>query len=244
MLLPLVFLPHLAASQTQTQHESIPLRILPAGASVTYGVGSPSGSSYRLPLRSLLVPQHSVNYVGTHRHGNFTDNDLEATSGFVLSQIANATLAAAEKFLPNLVIIEAGTNDCNRGRNASPVDIAKNFTEMVRGLFRMSPGVTVLSTTLLVNPNEDQDFCRKAVNLLYQDAAKIFVTEGARFGLVDMRDPEGPTVQDLADGRHPNDKGYKKMADVWKRGIDDLVGRGVLTKPADNGIPWDGDVRN
>src|SRR5687768_16211847 len=94
------------------------LRILTLGASVTFGVGSTTGNSYRKSLRDFLTQaRHTVNFVGRRRNGEFTDNQVEATSGFVISQISEAARIATPMFLPNLVLIEAGTNNCNSGSN-------------------------------------------------------------------------------------------------------------------------------
>jgi len=41
-------------------------------------------------------------------------------------------------------------------------------------------------------------------------------------------------VTDLADGRHPNDAGYVKMANVWFSGIQQVISKGMLTKPSTN----------
>jgi len=68
---------------------SVPFRIMSLGASVTFGVGSTTGDSYRKDLEDLLVANGStVTYVGTSKNGNFTDNAVEAVPGFVISQIA------------------------------------------------------------------------------------------------------------------------------------------------------------
>lgn len=76
-------------------NSSPPLRIMALGASVTFGVGSTTGDSYRKDLEDLLVANNNtVRYVGTKRNGNFTDNAVEATSGFVISQIAAAANTA------------------------------------------------------------------------------------------------------------------------------------------------------
>ncbi len=55
--------------------------------------------------------------------------------------------------------------------------------------------------------------------------------EGAKLVLVDMRGPGGPLVTDLADGRHPNDAGYVKMANIWFAGIQEASMKGFLTEP-------------
>jgi hypothetical protein len=69
---------------------SVPFGIMSLGASVTFGVGSTTGDSYRKDLEDLLVANgNTVSYVGTKKNGNFTDNAVEATPGFVISQIAD-----------------------------------------------------------------------------------------------------------------------------------------------------------
>lgn len=57
---------------------------------------------------------------------------------------------------------------------------------------------------------------------------------GAKLVLVDMRGPAGPLVTDLADGRHPNDAGYVKMANVWFAGIEEAISKGLLMEPLKN----------
>lgn len=212
---------------------------MPLGASVTFGVGSSTGNSYRKDLRDLLVAgNHTVNMVGTRKNGNFTDDDVEATSGFVISQIAGAAATAVPRLLPNLVLVDAGTNNCNRGGTVP--DAGANVTAMIDTIFSQSPGVMVLLATILVNTVAAQDSCRVDINAQYVGLVARLEQAGAKILLVDMRSPEGPTTNDLADGRHPNDVGYQKMASVWFSGIQQAASRGLITAPVDNGIPADG----
>ncbi|KAK0636773.1 GDSL-like Lipase/Acylhydrolase [Bombardia bombarda] len=217
----------------------VPLRILPLGASVTFGVGSTTGNSYRKNLRDTLRSSgHAVNIVGRHQSGEFIDNDVEATSGFVIDQIADAAIGATPVFLPNLALIDAGTNNCNNGGTVP--DAGANVTSMIDNIFSLSPGVTVVLATILENKIAVQDACRVDINRQYRALAANFAEEEAKFVLVDMRSPEGPTTADLNDTRHPNDRGYEKMAVVWSQGIAEALERGFISAPASNGIPLDG----
>ncbi|KAK3319424.1 SGNH hydrolase-type esterase domain-containing protein [Apodospora peruviana] len=219
---------------------AIPLRIMPLGASVTFGVGSSTGNSYRKDLRDLLTQQggHQVNMVGTHKHGAFADNEVEATSGFVIAQIAASAQVATPKFLPNLVLVDAGTNNCNNGGIVS--DAGANVSSMIKEIFAASAGVTVLLATILENKVASQDACRVDINRQYRDVVAGFERDGEKIALVDMRSEEGPTTNDLFDTRHPNDAGYKKMAAVWNQGIQLAAEKGFLSMPASNGVPLDG----
>ncbi|KAK4212654.1 SGNH hydrolase [Rhypophila decipiens] len=217
----------------------IPLRILPLGASVTFGVGSSTGNSYRKDLRdSLAQAGHQVNFVGRRKNGDFADNNVEATSGFVISQIAESALVATPMFLPNIALIEAGTNNCNSGRLVP--DAGANVTKMIDTIFHASPGVTVILALILKNKIAEQDACRVDINRQYTDVlAPRYQQAGAKFVLVDMRSEDGPTTADLFDTRHPNDVGYRKMAVVWNKGILAALEKRFIIAPADNGIPPD-----
>lgn len=218
----------------------VPLRIMALGASVTFGTGSSTGNSYRKDLRDMLVASGStVNFVGEFTNGNFTNRQVEATPGFVISQIADSANKETPISLPNLVLMDAGTNNCNKG-GLIP-DAGANVSAMISNIFAQSPGSTVILTTILVNAQDaEQEACRVDINNQYTAMAAQMTAQGAKLVLVDMRGPDGPTTADLADKRHPNDVGYQKMATVWFQGIQQAVNQSFVTVAADNGIPADG----
>jgi len=63
---------------------------------------------------------------------------------------------------PNLVLIDAGTNNCNQGGTVP--DAGANVTNLINNIFQQSPGATVILTTILVNSVAAQDACRVTVN--------------------------------------------------------------------------------
>ncbi|KAK2006108.1 GDSL-like Lipase/Acylhydrolase [Colletotrichum eremochloae] len=209
---------------------AVPLRIMSLGASVTFGIGSTTGDSYRKDLQDLLVAQGmNVTYVGTKSNGDFADNAVEATPGFKIDQIAAAADAAVPQLQPNLVLVDAGTNNCNKGGTVP--DAGANVTAMINNIFAQSPGSTVILTSILANKIAKQDACRVDINTQYAALATQFQQAGAKFALVDMRSSIAPTLNDLNDTRHPNDGGYVKMANVWAQGIQEVVSKGFITAP-------------
>ncbi|KAK7957072.1 uncharacterized protein PG986_006294 [Apiospora aurea] len=216
---------------TYKRADAVPLRIMPVGASVTFGVGSTTGDSYRKDLLGLLKAQGmTAEMVGSKQNGkDFANNQVEATSGFVIAQIAKSVKTAAPKFKPNLVLLDAGTNNCNKGGEVP--DAGKEVAAMIDGIYTSSPGATVVLATVLANKDAAQDKCRVGVNAQYQTLAADMAAKKAKFVLVDMRAPEGPTTADLSDSRHPNDAGYAKMAAVWLKGIQEAQAKGFLTAP-------------
>ncbi|KAK8051102.1 hypothetical protein PG993_002487 [Apiospora rasikravindrae] len=216
---------------TYKRADAVPLRIMPVGASVTFGVGSTTGDSYRKDLLDLLKAQGmTAEMVGSKQNGkDFANNQVEATSGFVIAQIAKSVKAAAPKFKPNLVLLDAGTNNCNKGGEVP--DAGQSVAAMIDDIYQSSPGATVVLATVLANKDAAQDKCRQGVNAQYQTLAADMAAKKAKFVLVDMRSPEGPTTADLHDSRHPNDAGYAKMAAVWLKGIQEAQTKGFLTAP-------------
>src|ERR1700712_4085517 len=87
----------------------VPLRILPLGDSITFGFLSTDGNGYRQDLLTMLSGTQ-VQYIGSIRAGNMTDNFNEGHSGAVISQIAGfANQSLPQR--PNLILLMAGTND-------------------------------------------------------------------------------------------------------------------------------------
>src|SRR4051794_23956151 len=65
------------------------LRLMPLGDSITWGVGSSSGNSYRGFLWNRLAAEgHTLDFVGSGRSGTMSDPDNEGHSGWRIDQIA------------------------------------------------------------------------------------------------------------------------------------------------------------
>lgn len=94
---------------------------------------------------------------------------------------------------------------------------------MLDYLWLASPQSTILLSTLLVNADKEVDSAVMHVNDQFRALARKKATEQKKIVLVDMYTWEGPEVQDLVDGIHPDDKGYHKMARLWLRGIQEAL---------------------
>ncbi|KAL2133066.1 hypothetical protein VTI74DRAFT_2970 [Chaetomium olivicolor] len=222
----------------------IPLRILPLGASITYGVGSSTGNGYRGPLRDQLTAAgNPVNMVGSRQAGTMRDNDVEGWPGLRIEQVyAKAVLGGSVVawWKPNVVLINAGTNDAAQGWNVSSA--GERMETMVRGVWEASPRAVVVLSTLLVNKRDRSEGNVKLVNREFRELAKrLREAEGRRLVMVDMHSPDGPGLGDLVDGTHPGDMGYRKMANLWFKGLVAAADAGWLEAPEEvPGVPDDG----
>lgn len=173
--------------------------------------------------------------------------DVQATSGYIIDQVKAASKNSL-LYLPNVVLINAGTNDC-----FGSVDIP-NAGRRMRVLIEEllgSPGMdktTVILSTLIPCGNAGADGNRKnpgGVNDQYRELVTQMRGEGRRIVLADM-DPPAPhagngwmkLATDYADDTHPNDAGFKKMAYVWSLAILEGSSRHFLQAP--NPVNLDG----
>ena len=95
-----------------------PIRVLPLGDSITYGLRVAGG--YRAPLHQLLTNAgYSVDFVGL-RNGNgatnLPDSDHEGHPGWRIDQIDSIMLSVFDATVdPNIILVLIGTNDYGQG---------------------------------------------------------------------------------------------------------------------------------
>ncbi|OJJ60222.1 hypothetical protein ASPSYDRAFT_31023 [Aspergillus sydowii CBS 593.65] len=198
------------------------LRVMPLGASITYGTSSADKNGYRKHLRdSMTAAGYNVDMVGSRKSGTMSDNDVEGWPGYTINQVFDK-VKAQYHLKPDLVLINAGTNDCTQNEADALVNAKGRMTNMVRSIFDNIDGVTIVLSGLL--PNKNRNECTRSLNNQY----RTIVSEMASRKIV-FADTWGSfTFDDLADTTHPNDAGYKKMADIWWRAVQNAADKGFI----------------
>ncbi|KAH7026096.1 SGNH hydrolase-type esterase domain-containing protein [Microdochium trichocladiopsis] len=221
------------------QRKATSLRIMALGASATSGVGSSTSNGYREFLRELLEspPTNSgaqlasipINFVGSLTSGTMTDHQHEGWRGLEIAEIADKAALAIPKYNPAIVLVLAGTNDCVRD-----VDVAhagERMAKLLDDIHALSGGnATAVVATLQPNSKDAvNDRVHTVndrvhtVNMQYRALVRSLRQQQQQEGgsrrvyLAEMRIGENALSRskDLADGLHPNDGGYAKMAKVW-----------------------------
>ncbi|KAH8657733.1 hypothetical protein BX600DRAFT_400504 [Xylariales sp. PMI_506] len=218
-----------AAGKRQT--DLVDLRILPLGASIVWGLQSTTGNGFRGPLRNQLRWEgYNVDMVGTKYNGDMADNDVEATPGYIIDQIHTAS-EADYLYKPNLVIINAGTNDC-----VDNIDVANAYVRlesMLDDLWTNIGNTTVLIvSTVLTNALAYVNANSAIVNPTYRTLVSNLQAEGKPIYLTDF---DGwITIDDIgSDGTHPTDYGYSKMAGAFWETITQADADGAIKAPQD-----------
>ncbi|KXJ87696.1 SGNH hydrolase-type esterase domain-containing protein [Microdochium bolleyi] len=217
-------------ANSRRQDTSVPLRIMPLGASITWGTASEDGNGYRkIVYDSLVESGFSVDMVGSQQSGDMEDKDNEGHPGFKITQVSTAADASIPQ-QPNVVLINAGTNDCIQN---DAVDSAhERMAALLDKLFDQVPGTTVVLSTLLVNADDTVDGRVAVVNDGYRALVRSQREAGRRIVLAEMNDGNYITRDDLVDdGIHPNRNGYIKMAFIWYEAIMNASKDGLIQTP-------------
>ncbi|MGC5396554.1 ricin-type beta-trefoil lectin domain protein [Streptomyces sp. DT20] len=207
------------------------LRVMPLGDSITDGLGSSTGNGYRGPLwDELSAKGYSLDFVGTSRAGSMTDPDNEGHSGWRIDQIASIADASLSRYRPNVVTLMIGTNDL--GQNYQVPTAPDRLNSLIDQVVADAPDATVLVASLTVSTNPTIEANRGGYNQRIPGMVQAKQAAGQHVRYVDMG---ALTTGDLADGLHPNDVGYRKMADAFNSGIQAADAAGWIGEPVRTG---------
>ncbi|WP_232791401.1 GDSL-type esterase/lipase family protein [Streptomyces capitiformicae] len=205
-----------------------PLRVMPLGDSITWGVGSSTGNGYRGPLWNRLAADgHPLDFVGTVRGGSMSDPDNQGHPGYKIHQIAALADASLTRYRPNVVTLHLGTNDLNESYQVSTA--TDRLKSLVNQITAAAPDATVLVASLVVSTSGSEEQYRAAYNQAIPRIVSDAQAAGKKVAYVDM---SSLTTADLDDTLHPNDSGYQKMADAFHRGVQTADSAGWLRNPA------------
>lgn len=226
------------------------LRIMSLGASITFGFLSSDGNGYREDLRGLIQRggNSNVTFVGSRNNGTMTDNAVEGWPGFRIDQVLPKAQAAVPASLPNVILLNVGTNDCVQNYDmdnttqqsalAPAMTAQPNFTVgdrmriLVEDLFKWSPTATVVMSTLILNKVDETNRRVNDANAKFAAVAAAFQAQGRRVVLANMSAAAGgPNISTMADVTHPNDVGYSLMANRWYLALKEASDRRMIVAP-------------
>ena len=191
---------------------SSPCRVMPLGDSITDGYNVPGG--YRIRLEDLVLADGlAIDFVGGLSNGpaDLLDQNHEGHSGWRIDQIQAIMSRRMTVFAPDIVLLHIGTNDV--AQNYAMGTAGTRLTRLVNTITAANPDALVLVSTII--PFSTPVYERRAVRYNTTVASEVtaLAAAGAHVALVDLH--SALTTADLADGVHPNQTGYDKMADGW-----------------------------
>ncbi|MDH6109358.1 lysophospholipase L1-like esterase [Kitasatospora sp. MAP12-15] len=226
------------------------VRVMPLGDSITAGYQSSTWNGYRGPLYDQVAAQsrYRVNFVGTQQFGSMADPDNEGHSGAVIDQITSGVDGWLTADQPDVVLLDIGANDLNN--NVDPTHAGDRLATLVNRIFADRPAVTVIMQGVIPTSPGLQTLAAQYNG----QARQLESTEqaaGRHFRFVDAPSliPVGQPSAEMADGLHPNDAGYVKLAQTFYGAFDQAFsadwftgGSGAATSPM-FGVDGSGNLR-
>ncbi|KAK4170068.1 family 3 putative carbohydrate esterase [Cladorrhinum sp. PSN259] len=220
---------NLGARALEPLGNGVPLRILPLGASITFGQGSSDGNGYRAHLYNYVAAAGNlVNMVGSRKSGSMADNEVEGWPGKRVEEVLVEAKKITPKTKPNVILINAGTNDALQNFKVSGT--SQRMETLINQLFQDSPRATIVLSTLIMNRITAVESRVLDINAQYRQLASKLRGQGKRLVLAEMHGDNGITSSDMADDTHPNDVGYQKMASLWFQALVAASNEGFLQR--------------
>lgn len=213
-----------------------PLRIMPLGDSMTYGVDydhPTTFDSYRKVLWYLLDGAGwDVEFVGSQSDGTGSgwSKGHEGHGGYRTDEITaniEGWLASAR---PEVVLLLIGVNDIIQGQEAS---LATDWATLLTTIRTAAPHVQVLMSPLLPAPALAQEALLLAKNALLPGVIETARAAGVLVELASVGDQmfwaDGAIS---SDGLHPSEAGYTRMAHLWFHAL-------LRVLPERTNVRWD-----
>jgi lysophospholipase L1-like esterase len=199
-----------------------PCKVLPFGDSITEGIASSHRGGYRVDLfQRTLGASGRITFVGSRQSGptmvagaTFPRNH-EGYSGYTIDQIAALNPSPWVSQSPDIILLMIGTNDMYRNGAANAPRRLEVLIDRI--LDANARALLVVAQIIPLPGNANVDAYNAAIPAIVQRRAAA----GKHIVLVDQHS-DFP-ASELADGVHPNDAGYRRMAGVWYSAIAPLL---------------------
>ncbi|MFC4049312.1 GDSL-type esterase/lipase family protein [Actinomadura syzygii] len=204
------------------------LAVMPMGDGRAQGYGSSHGSGFRDELRRRAISEvHSLDFVGSQRSGQTPDPDHEGYPGATIGEIARRADTAVGQYKPNVVLLNAGTTEMERGVAGAAAEMGTLIDQVLED----APKAAVLVSTLAPVRDETVQSRIAAFNKEIPGVVAQRARAGKHVAVVDMGEV---TTDDLADdGLNPNDRGYTKMAEAFDAAIATASVENWIVGPGD-----------
>ena len=210
-------------------------KIMPLGDSITEGTVA---GGYRAPLYSLLTMDgYNISYAGdqkTNSGGGLPSNEDSHegfpgdTSADVHSEIdGNRTI---QRNLPNVVLLEVGTNDIGYGASYATAD--SNIAALMDDIIGKDPTVHIFLANVLHRADDGTGW----VTAFDATLPSIVAPRAPYVTLVDMA--SAVSLADLdSGGLHPVQSGYNKMAVAWEAAVKSYFGLSLVDTTTNQVLP-------
>lgn len=210
-----------------------PIKILPMGDSITFGVGGTAElGGYRGPLYTLLENAgYEVDYVGTSTENgaSLADPDHEGHSGWRIDQLDSNVAGWFDAIdTPDFILLHIGTNDFGQNLNTSTA--IDRLDALITKMSDLRPTAHIIVTNLMERNEPQNSAIQAQFNPFVEGVVNDHINAGDLVSFLDMR--AAVPLSDMPDNLHPNQTGYNKMAAAWVTAIEEAIEPGDEVPPA------------
>jgi lysophospholipase L1-like esterase len=218
------------------------ISILPIGTSITYGIGSSDGNSYRKVLFEKLLSQgFTVSILGSQKNGNLQQANNEGYPGKTITFLQDSIVPKISTLKPDYILLEIGVNDMSFP--IEPENAPFRLSNLLDKIASACPDAKILLASISpIWTNRILDY-----NKSLPGVVELKQKQGMKLYLCDMYNA-GIVINDVPDAIHPNDAGYAKMGNVWFDAILSIERKtklpttpsnvSVLAGPRQNIVRW------
>jgi lysophospholipase L1-like esterase len=220
-----------------------PVRIMPLGDSITAGPGCWRAILWHELQTNGYTNVHFVGSVpdGGCNYGYTYDGDNEGHSGLAATALASQNLlpgwlAAAS---PDIVLMHLGTNDM-WGNFIPTSSILAAYTTLVGQMRANNPNMKILVAQIIpMNPPSCSACAAEVVALdnAIPGWAAGLTTAQSPIIVVDQWTGFDSATDTVGDGVHPNDAGFRKMADRWYPPLAQVLNGIIPPQPSSSPSP-------
>jgi len=215
------------------------IRIMPLGDSITEDWAfsdqyNPRPDSQKSGYRNYLwyalkAANLDVDFVGTHKLGSAItpkfDIDNEGWSGLKTTQVAlyprpsDGFYYRLKTFKPHIILLHLGTNDWSTSTSG-----IRDILDEIDDCEETEGFHTTVVLAQIINKRERSSIFSN-FNRNLQTLVNQRIANGDDIVMVDMENDAGIrySSDDFQDRIHPNNSGYKKMANVWFKAIENII---------------------
>lgn len=204
------------ASGVDQAADEAPIRVMPLGDSITFGIGPTINNGYRTALRDRLTEAGlNIDYVGSVRSGDSTDPDNEGHPGWTIEQISAQVDTWIANAQPDVILLQAGTNDMRASATVPTAPAA--LSTLLDQIETDAPEAQVFVAKVTgAGTTANRGMWKRRIDSYNARIPAIVSAEGPHFHLVDQTTVEGIDLTDIV---HPNTFGYAKMAWNWYQAL-------------------------